>query len=149
MVVLIAFLKRVLDLVDKECKIKIMIAGLTNVAGQIEVSLVQHSKTVASREQLTLGASFSSRSLFLPVDGILLGLLKVGITDFIRVGSLRRVNPAIVPYMVHMATGQKGKSTEDVSNKPNSNHEQRASLPCLVTCSSSRRILLVLLADIS
>ena len=33
LVVLIVFLTRVLDVVDRQCKIKIMIAALTNVAG--------------------------------------------------------------------------------------------------------------------
>lgn len=44
------------------------------------------------------------------VDGILLGLQRVGV-DFIRVGSIRRVAPPIIGNMVHMTSGA---STEEV-----------------------------------
>ena len=50
------------------------------------------------------------------VDGILLGLQKLGI-DFIRVGSLKKVAPPLLRHMVHMSTSTTGKNSQQESEK--------------------------------
>jgi len=43
------------------------------------------------------------------VDRVLTALLDAGFNDFIRVGSVRKIDPTILPYSLHVKTG-KGKS---------------------------------------
>ena len=40
------------------------------------------------------------------VDRVLQSLLEAGFTDFIRVGSVRKIDPAILPYSLHVKTGK-------------------------------------------
>ncbi len=63
--------------------------------------------------------SISHTSLLLcvcAVDGILLGLLKVGV-DFARIGSLKKVAPPILRHMIHMGTSATGKNGQQESEK--------------------------------
>ena len=40
------------------------------------------------------------------VDRVLQSLLEAGFTDFIRVGSVRKIDPVILPYSLHVKTGK-------------------------------------------
>lgn len=114
LVVLILFLTRVLGIADPTCQAKIMIATLTNVAGEEAQSRALWPERRWRKVVGLLTVLLCSSCLCpLRVDGILLGLQKVGV-DFVRVGSLRRVAPPIIRHMVHM-----NKSTEKVGKQVN------------------------------
>ncbi|NXG81711.1 ZGRF1 protein, partial [Stercorarius parasiticus] len=48
------------------------------------------------------------------VDRILLGLLDLGFEDFIRVGSIRKITKAILPYSLHAGTGNEKEQLKEL-----------------------------------
>ncbi|XP_040411904.1 protein ZGRF1 isoform X5 [Cygnus olor] len=48
------------------------------------------------------------------VDRILLGLLDLGFEDFIRVGSIRKITKAILPYSLHAGSGNENEQLKEL-----------------------------------
>ena len=117
LVVLIVFLTRVLEIADRQCKIKIMIAALTNVAGTGAIATAPRG--LMKRTGLADWRLFFALSLLfllMSVDGILMGLQKLDV-EFARVGSIKKVAPPILRSMIHMGTSASGSNSQQESEK--------------------------------
>ena len=85
---MIVFLCKLFDLADiPNTEGKILICSSTNVAGNFKRKFLENSNNI-----------------FL-VDRVLTGLLHVQFSDFVRVGSLKKISKNVLPYSLQSMEG--------------------------------------------